>query len=122
MAGSPIVLVGGATGLIGDPRQSSERKLNSKDVVERWVKSIQRQIGNIVTTDWDNPARFVSNYEWTSKMSVIDFLRDVGKNFRLSSMLPEGHRRAQIEVRRGHLVHRVQLPGPARERFPPLVQ
>ena len=83
----PIALVGGATGLIGDPRQSGERTLNPKDVVAGWAERLKRQIGGILETYGDNPVRFVSNYDWTAQMSVIDFLRDVGKNFRLGTML-----------------------------------
>ncbi|WEV68483.1 tyrosine--tRNA ligase [Bifidobacterium sp. ESL0775] len=83
----PIALVGGATGLIGDPRQSGERTLNPKDVVEGWARRLKKQIGTILVTDGDNPVRFVSNYDWTAQMSVIDFLRDVGKNFRMGTML-----------------------------------
>ena len=83
----PIALVGGATGLIGDPRQSGERTLNPKDVVAGWAERLKRQIGGILETEGDNPVRFVSNYDWTAQMSVIDFLRDVGKNFRLGTML-----------------------------------
>lgn len=83
----PIALVGGATGLIGDPRQSGERTLNPKDVVEGWARRLKKQIGTILVTDGNNPVRFVSNYDWTAQMSVIDFLRDVGKNFRMGTML-----------------------------------
>lgn len=83
----PIALVGGATGLIGDPRQSGERTLNPKDIVAEWAERLKAQIGGILETGGDNPVRFVSNYDWTANMSVIDFLRDVGKNFRLGTML-----------------------------------
>ena len=83
----PIALVGGATGLIGDPRQSGERTLNPKDVVAGWGERLRKQIGGILETEGANPVRFVSNYDWTARMSVIDFLRDVGKNFRLGTML-----------------------------------
>lgn len=83
----PIALVGGATGLIGDPRQSGERTLNPKDIVATWAERLRQQIGRILPTDGDNPVRFVSNYDWVSQMTVIDFLRDVGKNFRLGTML-----------------------------------
>lgn len=88
MAGHhPIALVGGATGLIGDPRQSGERTLNPKDVVAGWAERLKGQIGGILAADGENPVRFVSNYDWTAQMTVIDFLRDVGKNFRLGTML-----------------------------------
>ena len=83
----PIALVGGATGLIGDPRQSGERTLNPKEVVSQWAQRLKSQIGRILETSGENPVQFVSNYEWTADMSVIDFLRDVGKNFRLGTML-----------------------------------
>jgi tyrosyl-tRNA synthetase len=83
----PIVLVGGATGLIGDPRQSGERTLNPADTVAQWVEKLRGQISRFLVTDGDNPARFVSNYDWTSKLSAIDFLREIGKNFRMGPML-----------------------------------
>jgi tyrosyl-tRNA synthetase len=83
----PIVLVGGATGLIGDPRQSGERVLNPKETVSQWADRLKGQIGRFLETEGSNPVRFVSNYDWTASMSVIDFLRDVGKNFRLGTML-----------------------------------
>ncbi len=83
----PIALVGGATGFIGDPRQSGERTLNPKDVVAGWADRLKMQIGGILETEGANAVRFVSNYDWTASMTVIDFLRDVGKNFRLGTML-----------------------------------
>lgn len=83
----PIALVGGATGLIGDPRQSGERTLNPKETVAGWAERLKTQIGGILETEGPNPVRFVSNYDWTAGMGVIDFLRDVGKNFRLGTML-----------------------------------
>lgn len=83
----PIALVGGATGLIGDPRQSGERVLNSKEIVAQWTQRLRNQISRFLVTDGDNPVRFVSNYDWTASMNVLDFLRDVGKNFRLGTML-----------------------------------
>ena len=70
----PIALVGGATGLIGDPRQSGERTLNPKDVVAGWADRLKKQIGGILETEGSNPVRFVSNYDWTASMNVIDFL------------------------------------------------
>lgn len=83
----PIVVVGGATGLIGDPRQSGERTLNPVQTVAGWVRKLREQISRFLVTDGENPARFVSNYDWTSKLSAIDFLRDIGKNFRMGPML-----------------------------------
>ncbi|NEG95732.1 tyrosine--tRNA ligase [Bifidobacterium sp. SMB2] len=83
----PIALVGGATGLIGDPRQSGERTLNPKEIVAQWAEKLRVQISRFLEADGENPVRFVSNYDWTAQMSVIDFLRDVGKNFRMGTML-----------------------------------
>ncbi|OZG50076.1 tyrosine--tRNA ligase [Bombiscardovia coagulans] len=83
----PIALVGGATGLIGDPRQSGERTLNPKETVAAWAERLQNQIGRFLQVDGENAVQFVSNYEWTASMNVIDFLRDVGKNFRMGTML-----------------------------------
>ncbi len=83
----PIALVGGATGLIGDPRQSGERILNPKDVVEQWCERLRIQIGDILVQEGENPVTFVSNYDWTATMNVLDFLRDVGKNFRVGTMI-----------------------------------
>ena len=70
-----------------DPRQSGERTLNPKDVVAGWADRLKKQIGGILETEGSNPVRFVSNYDWTASMNVIDFLRDVGKNFRMGTML-----------------------------------
>ena len=83
----PYALVGGATGLIGDPRQSGERTLNPKEIVSGWVERLRTQISRFLDTEGDNGVRFVNNYDWIANMSVIDFLRDVGKNFRLGTML-----------------------------------
>ncbi|MDD6373674.1 MAG: tyrosine--tRNA ligase [Bifidobacteriaceae bacterium] len=83
----PYAVVGGATGLIGDPRQSGERVLNPKEVVAGWVERLRAQISRFLSPEGDNAVRFVNNYDWTANMSVIDFLRDVGKNFRLGTML-----------------------------------
>jgi tyrosyl-tRNA synthetase len=87
----PIVLVGGATGLIGDPRPSSERQLNDPATVAGWVDRIRRRVAPFL----DLPAAerglptpiYVDNLEWTAQLSAIDFLRDLGKNFRVNRML-----------------------------------
>ncbi|WP_067172222.1 tyrosine--tRNA ligase [Microtetraspora niveoalba] len=85
----PIALVGGATGLIGDPSgRSTERSLNSSDVVADWVSRIRGQVERFLSFD-DGPisATMVSNLDWTGKLSAIDFLRDVGKHFPVNRML-----------------------------------
>lgn len=83
----PLVLVGGSTGLIGDPRPSAERTLTPRDQVAEWVRALQAQVGRFVALDGENPAILVNNLDWTAGLSAIDFLRDVGKYFRVGSML-----------------------------------
>lgn len=83
----PLGLVGGSTGLIGDPRPTAERTLNTPEVVAEWVGYLQRQVSKFVSTDGDNALRLVNNLDWTAPLSAIDFLRDVGKYFRVGTML-----------------------------------
>ncbi|WP_434084372.1 tyrosine--tRNA ligase [Micrococcus porci] len=83
----PVALVGGATGLIGDPRQTSERVLNTREVVQEWVESLRAQIEPYLAFEGDNGARMVNNLDWTASMSALDFLREVGKNFRVGTMV-----------------------------------
>ena len=84
---TPYILVGGATGMIGDPKDSGERTLNSLDTVKDWTERVRRQVSAFVTFDGDNAATVVNNYDWTASMSVIDFLRDIGKHFPVNRML-----------------------------------
>jgi len=83
----PLALVGGATGLIGDPKMTGERTLNEPDVVAGWVERIRRQIEPLLDFDGPAAAVMVNNLDWTASMSAIDFLRDVGKHYRLGTML-----------------------------------
>ncbi|ROS77265.1 tyrosine--tRNA ligase [Cellulomonas sp. PhB143] len=83
----PFALVGGATGLIGDPKMAGERTLNPREVVEGWVERIRAQIAPLLRFDGPNAATMVNNLDWTAPMSAIDFLRDVGKHYRLGTML-----------------------------------
>ncbi|QYH20418.1 tyrosine--tRNA ligase [Corynebacterium aquatimens] len=88
MAGHrPIVLAGGATGMIGDPRDVGERTLNSEDTVGEWAKRISGQLSRFVSFEGDNAALLVNNYDWTKNLSAIGLLRDIGKHFSLSTML-----------------------------------
>jgi tyrosyl-tRNA synthetase len=83
-----IAVVGGATGLVGDPSgKSIERVLNDVDVVEAWVERIRAQVSHLLPLQGDNPARIVNNLEWTAPMSALGFLRDIGKHFPISRML-----------------------------------
>lgn len=83
----PLALVGGATGLIGDPRQTSERVLNSQETVAGWVESLREQIQPYLSFEGENAATMVNNLDWTAGMSALDFLREVGKNFRVGTMM-----------------------------------
>ncbi|MEX5271247.1 tyrosine--tRNA ligase [Kocuria sabuli] len=83
----PIGLVGGSTGLIGDPRQSSERILNSKETVAQWVELLRGQVERFLSFEGENRAVMVNNLDWTSQLSAIDFLRDIGKHFRVGTMI-----------------------------------
>ena len=84
----PIGLVGGATGLVGDPSgRSSERSLNEREVVEGWVERIRSQVERYLSFEGSNAAVIVNNLEWTGEMSAIHWLRDVGKHFSVSRML-----------------------------------
>lgn len=83
----PLALVGGATGLIGDPRMTSERQLQDKETVAGWADRLQHQIERFLDFEGDNPARMVNNLDWTAPLSAIDLLRDLGKNFRMGTML-----------------------------------
>lgn len=84
-----IALVGGATGLIGDPSgRSTERTLNTADTVGEWTNKIKAQLERFLDFETgDNPAKIVNNYDWISPVSLIEFLRDVGKNFTVNYML-----------------------------------
>ncbi|WP_152191948.1 tyrosine--tRNA ligase [Georgenia satyanarayanai] len=83
----PIALVGGATGLIGDPRMSGERTLNDREVVGEWTERLRRQIEPFLDFAGENAARMVNNLDWTSDLGAIDFLREIGKHYRLGTML-----------------------------------
>jgi len=85
----PIALVGGATGLVGDPSgRNEERSLNSSEIVEQWVNRIKLQVSSVLDfTVAANPAVVVNNLDWTSPLSAIEFLRDIGKHFSVNQML-----------------------------------
>ncbi|EZP25385.1 tyrosine--tRNA ligase [Microbacterium oleivorans] len=83
----PLGLVGGSTGLIGDPRPTAERTLNTRETVTDWVERLRGQVGRFLSFEGDNAARLVNNLDWTAPMSAIDFLREVGKHYRVGTML-----------------------------------
>jgi tyrosyl-tRNA synthetase len=97
----PLALVGGATGLIGDPKPTAERQLNDVDVVAGWVERARSQIERYLSFEGDNAAQLVNNLDWTATMSAIDLLRDVGKHFRVNKMLAKEAVSARLESEAG---------------------
>ncbi|WP_309129124.1 tyrosine--tRNA ligase [Microbacterium sp.] len=83
----PLGLVGGSTGLIGDPRPTAERTLNTRETVEEWVGRLRAQVERFLSFEGENAARIVNNLDWTAPMSAIDFLREIGKHYRVGTML-----------------------------------
>lgn len=94
----PLLLVGGATGQIGDPKESAERTLNPPEVVAGWVRRIHDQLAPFVSYTGENAAQLVNNLDWTGEMSVVEFLRDVGKHFPVNKMLAREVVRARLET------------------------
>jgi tyrosyl-tRNA synthetase len=94
----PIGLVGGATGLIGDPSfKATERQLNDVEVVAGWVVGLRGQLERFLDFGGDNPAILVNNLDWTQGMSAIALLRDLGKHFSINTMLARESVRARLE-------------------------
>jgi tyrosyl-tRNA synthetase len=96
----PIALVGGATGLIGDPSgKKSERTLNPKETVQQWSERIKEQLSRFLDFDAkENPAKIANNYDWIGSLDVISFLRDVGKHFGVNYMLAKESVQSRIET------------------------
>ncbi|MFH5230975.1 MULTISPECIES: tyrosine--tRNA ligase [Antrihabitans] len=94
----PIVLAGGATGMIGDPRDVGERTMNSADTVSTWAQRIRSQLERFVDID-DSPtgAVVVNNLDWTSQLTAVDFLRDIGKHFSVNVMLARDTVKRRLE-------------------------
>lgn len=97
----PFALVGGATGLIGDPRMSGERTLNERDVVAGWVEKIRAQIVHYLDDSGPYAATVVNNLDWTGGTSAIDFLRDIGKHFSVNRMLAKETVSARLKSEHG---------------------
>jgi tyrosyl-tRNA synthetase len=83
----PIILVGGSTGLIGDPKPDAERTLRDPEVVASWAEKIKKQVRPFVSFEGENSAIVVNNLEWTAPLSALEFLRDIGRHFRVNKML-----------------------------------
>ncbi|MCU1526516.1 MAG: tyrosine--tRNA ligase, partial [Frondihabitans sp.] len=83
----PLGLVGGSTGLIGDPRPTAERVLKSREQTAEWVDRIRVHVEKFLSPTGPEALRVVNNLDWTEPLSAIEFLRDIGKNFRVNTML-----------------------------------
>ena len=97
----PLGLVGGATGLIGDPRPTAERTLNTRETVEEWVGRLRAQVERYLSFEGDNAARIVNNLDWTAPLSAIDFLREIGKHYRVGTMLKKDAVAARLNSEAG---------------------
>ena len=97
----PLGLVGGSTGLIGDPRPTSERTLNSRETVADWVSRLQGQVSRFLSNDGENAVRLVNNLDWTAPLTAIDFLREIGKYFRVGTMLKKDAVAARLNSEEG---------------------
>lgn len=97
----PLALVGGATGQIGDPRPTAERTLNSPETVAGWVERLRGQIEPFLSFEGENAAVMVNNLDWTEGLSAIEFLRDIGKHFRVNKMLTKDSVARRLESSEG---------------------
>ncbi|MGW5279895.1 tyrosine--tRNA ligase [Streptomyces collinus] len=97
----PLALVGGATGLIGDPRPTAERTLNDPETVAGWVGRLRGQIEPFLSFEGENAAVMVNNLDWTEGLSAIEFLRDIGKHFRVNKMLTKDSVARRLESDQG---------------------
>ncbi|GAA1510194.1 tyrosine--tRNA ligase [Streptomyces albidochromogenes] len=97
----PIALVGGATGQIGDPRPTAERTLNDPETIANWVARLRAQIEPFLSFEGPNAATMVNNLDWTAGLSAIEFLRDIGKHFRVSKMLAKDSVARRLESDQG---------------------
>jgi tyrosyl-tRNA synthetase len=97
----PIVLIGGSTGLVGDPRPTAERVLNDVDTVNAWVEKLSKQASRFVEFDGSAAATLVNNMDWTQSLSAIDFLREIGKHFRVGKMLSKEAVSARLNSEHG---------------------
>lgn len=96
----PLVLVGGGTGLIGDPSgKTEERKLQTRENLERHLAGIRTQLGRLLAFEGDNAATLVNNADWLGELRLLDFLRDIGKHFSVNVMLAKESVRARLEDR-----------------------
>jgi tyrosyl-tRNA synthetase len=97
----PLALIGGSTGLVGDPRPTAERTLNDRETVAEWVEKLGAQAARFLSAEGDNAVRLVNNLDWTAPLSAIDFLREIGKHFRVGKMLSKDAVSARLNSEHG---------------------
>ncbi|MFB8147529.1 tyrosine--tRNA ligase [Microbacterium sp. NPDC056003] len=97
----PLGLVGGSTGLIGDPRPTAERTLNERETVEEWVGYLRAQVERFLSFEGENAARIVNNLDWTAPLSALDFLREIGKHYRVGTMIKKDAVAARLNSEAG---------------------
>ena len=98
---NPLALVGGATGLVGDPRPNSERTLNDRETVAQWVENLAEQNRRFLDFEGKHKAQMVNNLDWTSEYSAIDFLREIGKHYRVGKMISKDAVSARLNSEAG---------------------
>lgn len=98
---NPLVLIGGSTGLVGDPRPEAERQLNTKETVAEWVEKLSKQASRFLDFEGKSAAHLVNNLDWTAPLSAIDFLREIGKHFRVGKMLAKEAVSARLNSEHG---------------------
>ncbi len=98
---NPLTLVGGATGLVGDPKPNSERTLNDRETVAQWVEKLAEQNRRFLDFEGKNKAQMVNNLDWTSEYSAIDFLREIGKHYRVGKMISKDAVSARLNSEAG---------------------
>jgi tyrosyl-tRNA synthetase len=97
----PLVLIGGSTGLIGDPKPTAERVLREPEVVALWVEKLGHQVSRFLDREGSNPATLVNNLDWTKDLTAIDFLRDIGKFYRVGTMIKKDAVAARLNSEAG---------------------
>ena len=109
----PIALVGGATGMIGDPSgKSEERNLLSAEQLQANVNGVEKQMRQFLAFEGENAALLLNNFNWMEGYSYLEFLRDVGKNFPVGTMMGKDSVRSRLDSEAGLSYHRIQLHAP----------
>jgi len=98
---TPIALVGGSTGLVGDPKPTAERTLNDPETVAQWVSILQGQVSRFLSAEGDNAVIVANNLDWTKGLTAIEFLRDIGKYFRVGTMIKKDAVSARLNSEAG---------------------